>query len=77
MSGVLARTKLKYGERGYRYALLDIGHLGQNIYLSCTALDLAIMTTCGFYDDEANQLLRIDGVDEAVMYVAFIGMRQA
>jgi SagB-type dehydrogenase family enzyme len=77
MSGVLARTKLKYGERGYRYALLDIGHLGQNIYLSCTALDLAIMTTCGFYDDEANQLLRIDGVDEAVMYVAFVGKRQA
>jgi SagB-type dehydrogenase family enzyme len=71
------RQTLKYGERGYRYALLDIGHLGQNIYLSCTALDLAIMTTCGFYDDEANQLLRIDGVDEAVMYVAFIGMRQA
>jgi len=76
ISGVLARTKLKYGERGYRYALLDIGHLGQNIYLSCSALDLAIMTTCGFYDDEANQLLRIDGVDEAVMYVAFIGKRQ-
>jgi len=51
MSGVLARTKLKYGERGYRYVLLDIGHLGQNIYLSCASLDLAIMTTCGFFDD--------------------------
>lgn len=77
MSGVLARTKLKYGERGYRYVLLDIGHLGQNIYLSCASLDLAIMTTCGFFDDEANKLLRIDGVDETVMYVAFIGKRQA
>lgn len=77
MSGVLERTKLKYGERGYRYALLDIGHLGQNIYLSCTSLNLAIMTTCGFFDDEANKLLRIDGVDETVIYVAFIGKRQA
>jgi SagB-type dehydrogenase family enzyme len=77
MSGVLQRTKLKYGERGYRYVLLDIGHLGQNIYLSCASLDLAIMTTCGFYDDEANKLLRIDGVDETTMYVAFIGKRQA
>ncbi len=76
MSGVLKRTKLKYGERGYRYALLDIGHLGQNIYLSCASLDLAIMTTCGFFDDEANKLLRIDGVDETVIYVAFIGKRQ-
>ena len=77
ISGVLERTKLKYGERGYRYALLDIGHLGQNLYLSCTSLDLAVMTTCGFFDDEANKLLRIDGVDETAMYVAFIGKRQA
>lgn len=77
ISGVVARTKLKYGERGYRYALLDIGHLGQNLYLSCTSLELAVMTTCGFFDDEANKLLRIDGVDETAMYVAFIGKRQA
>jgi SagB-type dehydrogenase family enzyme len=76
ISGVLERTKLKYGERGYRYVLLDIGHLGQNIYLSCTSLNLAIMTTCGFFDDEVNKLLRIDGVDETAMYVAFIGKRQ-
>ena len=76
ISGVLARTKLKYGERGYRYVLLDIGHLGQNLYLSCTALELSVMTTCGFFDDDANKLLRIDGVDETVMYVAFIGKRQ-
>jgi len=76
ISAVLERTKLKYGERGYRYALLDIGHLGQNIYLSCTSLELAIMTTCGFFDDEVNKLLRIDGVDETAMYVAFIGKRR-
>ena len=76
ISGVLERTKLKYGERGYRYTLLDIGHLGQNLYLSCTALELAIMTTCGFFDDEANKLLRLDGVNETAMYVAFIGKRQ-
>ena len=60
----------------HRYVLLDIGHLGQNIYLSCASLELAIMTTCGFFDDEANKLLRIDGVDETTMYVAFIGKRQ-
>jgi SagB-type dehydrogenase family enzyme len=77
ISGVLTRTKLKYGERGYRYVLLDIGHLGQNLYLSCASMGLAVMTTCGFYDDEVNKLLRIDGVDETSLYVAFIGKRQA
>ncbi|MFQ5443275.1 MAG: SagB/ThcOx family dehydrogenase [Nitrospinales bacterium] len=73
ISGVLQRTKRKYGERGYRLVFLDVGHLGQNIYLACTALGLSVMTTCGFFDDEANQLLRLDGVDETMLYVAFVG----
>ena len=77
ISGVLQRTKRKYGERGYRYVLLDVGHLGQNIYLSCTSLNLAVMTTCGFFDDEANKLLRVDGIDETTLYVAFVGKKNS
>ena len=73
ISGVFQRTKRKYGERGYRYVLLDVGHLGQNICLACTALDLSVMSTCGFFDDEANKLLQFDGIDESVLYVVFIG----
>ncbi|MGP0565482.1 SagB/ThcOx family dehydrogenase [Nitrospina sp. 32_T5] len=76
ISGVFQRTKRKYGERGYRYVLLDVGHLGQNIYLSCHNLGLAVMTTCGFFDDIANDLLRLDGVDETMLYVAFLGKRK-
>jgi SagB-type dehydrogenase family enzyme len=77
ITAVTERTKRKYGDRGYRYVLLDIGHLGQNLYLACTALNLTIVTTCGFFDDEAADLLGIDGCDEAVFYVAFIGHRPA
>ncbi len=76
ISSVMERHKRKYGERGYRYALLDIGHLGQNIYLTCTALELAVMTTCGFFDDLGNGLLGLDGLDESLMYVAFIGNKK-
>jgi SagB-type dehydrogenase family enzyme len=73
ITAVLERTKRKYGERGYRYVLLDIGHLAENLYLACTALGLAVVTTGVFFDDEAADLLGIDGCDEAVMYVAFVG----
>ena len=73
IAAALRRTKRRYGERGYRYVLLDVGHLTQNLLLSATALGLAALTTCGFYDDVANDLLRLDGVDEAVLYVAFLG----
>jgi SagB-type dehydrogenase family enzyme len=77
ISAVVERAKRKYGGRGYRLALLDIGHLGQNLYLACTSLGLAIVTTCGFFDDEAADLLGLDGCDEAVFYIAFIGRTQA
>ena len=73
ITGVFARTKSKYGERGYRYVLLDIGHLGENLCLAATAADLAITTTCAFYDDAVNRLLGVDGLDEAAAYVAFLG----
>lgn len=73
ISAFTERTKRKYGDRGYRYVLFDIGHLGQNLCLTCTALDLSIITTCGFFDDEAADMLGIDGCDESVFYVAFIG----
>jgi SagB-type dehydrogenase family enzyme len=75
-AGALRRTKHKYGERGYRYVLLDVGHLMENLVLSATALGLAVVTTAGFFDDAANELLRLDGVDEAVLYIAFVGRRQ-
>lgn len=73
ISAVFERPKQKYGDRSYRYVLLDIGHLGQNLWLACSAFGLSMVTTCGFFDDEAADLLGIDGCDEAVIYVAFIG----
>jgi SagB-type dehydrogenase family enzyme len=73
IAAALQRTKRRYGERGYRYVFLDVGHLTQNLLLSATALGLAAMTTCGFFDDIASELLRLDGVEEAVLYVAFLG----
>jgi SagB-type dehydrogenase family enzyme len=75
MSAVVERTRRKYGERGYRYALLEVGHLAENLHLACTALGLAMVTTGAFFDDDLADLLEIDGCDEAVMYVAFIGKR--
>ena len=73
IAAALQRTKRRYGERGYRYVFLDLGHLTQNLLLSATSLGLAAMTTCGFFDDTAARLLRLDGVEEAVLYVAFLG----
>lgn len=58
------RTKKKYGERGYRYLLLDAGHLGENIYLAATALDMGACAIGAFLDSEISGLLNYEGAPE-------------
>ena len=73
LAAVLERTKRKYGERGYRYALIEAGHVAQNLCLVSTALGLGCMNVCGFYDDKLNDLFELDGVEETALYVAYVG----
>jgi SagB-type dehydrogenase family enzyme len=77
LAGAIQRTRRRYGDRGYRYVLLDCGHLAGNLVLAATALGLAAVTSCAFFDDAANELLRLDGLEEAVLYTAFLGPKEA
>ena len=45
------------GPRGYRYAMIQAGFLGQMIYLGATALGLGACGIGAIYDDEAEVLL--------------------
>lgn len=67
------RQRTKYGERAYRFALLEAGHLAQNVLLMAAALDLAALPVGGFIDREVNDYLGIDGIGEAALYVLLIG----
>jgi SagB-type dehydrogenase family enzyme len=69
------RSRFKYGQRGYRFALLEAGHLAQNILLAAQALELAAAPVGGFYDRTLAEFLEIDGVNESPLYVIPIGVR--
>jgi len=73
VSSVFGRNRVKYADRGYRYSLIDCGHLGQNILLICTALDLKSCPIGGFLDSRLNESLDLDGKNEAVIYLIAIG----
>ncbi len=75
LSAVFPRVCWKYGERGYRYALIEAGHIGQNIYLAATCLRLGCVSMGAFLDDRMNALLGIDGKEEAVIYCLAVGER--
>lgn len=72
-SMVAYRAEWRYGTHSHRVALIDAGHLGQNLYLGATALGLG---TCGigaFSHDLCNKVFGIDGDEEYMVYTAPVG----
>ena len=63
----------KYGKLGYRYILLEAGHIGQNMYLVSEALGLKCCALGGTRDENLEKLIDIDGVTEAVVYGFAVG----
>ncbi len=76
LTGVLARTQIKYGERGYRFVLIDAGHMAQNLLLAAEDLGLAAVPLGGFDDDELCRCLGLDVREEPPLYVLLLGRRQ-
>jgi len=58
------------GPRGYRYAMLEAGRLGERIYMVSTALDLGCCGIGAYYDREAAQLLDLQGGERLLYLVA-------
>jgi len=73
LTGIPVKTKLKYGERGYRFLLLEAGHIAQNILLTANSLRLGALPIGGFVDDRLDELLGLDGLDEVSLYLVAVG----
>lgn len=73
LSAIFQRTRWKYRERTYRYVLLEAGHVGQNIYLAATSMGLGACAVGAFLDDDLNNLLGLDGEEEAALYLVPVG----
>ena len=72
LTSVYDRITRKYGDRGVRYALIEIGHVGQNICLQATAMDLGSVCIGAFYDEQVRALLKLPE-EEAPLYIIPIG----
>lgn len=73
VSAVFFRSTFKYGDRGYRFALLEAGHLAQNAMLTAADLGLASAPIGGFADRDVDRYLRFDGITESTVYVLLLG----
>lgn len=73
---VVERMTWRYGERGYRYVLLDAGHVCQNLYLAAESLSCGVCAIGAFDDDIMNELLGLDGKEKFVIYIAAVGRKK-
>jgi len=73
LSGIFDRVCHKYGERGYRYVYMEAGHISQNIYLQSVSLGLGSVCAGAFLDEKVNQLIGVDGREEAAIYLHSVG----
>lgn len=76
ITGLLNRSLWKYGDRAYRYMLIEAGHLAQNMLLLATSMKLGCCPIGGFIDNEVNDYLGLDGVNEVTLYIIVIGKIQ-
>jgi SagB-type dehydrogenase family enzyme len=70
------RSVFKYRDRGYRFVLLEAGHVAQNINLVSSALGLGCLCIGGFFDREIDEFLNIDGVTQSAIYMIAIGRKK-
>lgn len=61
------RISVKYGERGARYALMEAGHIGQNIFLQAEALGLGAGIVGAFHDENVSKVLKIPREHEPLL----------
>jgi SagB-type dehydrogenase family enzyme len=71
ITGVFHRTVEKYGSRGYRYILLEAGHVAQNILLAGTERGIAIIPIGGSSEKIIEWSLGLNARYEGVVYTLF------
>ena len=57
----------KYGDRGIRYALIEVGHAGQNLFLEAEALGLGAGIVGAFNDPEVSKVAGLPSKHEPIL----------
>jgi SagB-type dehydrogenase family enzyme len=73
ITAVASRLLHRYGDRGYRYLLIEAGHVGQNLALVANASGLGSLSLGGFFDDELSYMLGLDSAVELPVYCVALG----
>lgn len=67
------RAEWRYSEGAYRMMLIDLGHIGQNLMLSATALGLGSCPLAAYDQKLCDETFSFNGIDEYTVYAVSVG----
>lgn len=74
ISGKYGKTRKKYGSRAKLYVHVEVGMVGQNIYLQATQLGLGTTIVGGFKEQAVKRALGISEIPFALMPIGYPSM---
>ena len=72
-TSLIERLFIKYGERAYKFMMIETGLLAQQLSLVAEALGMGTCMVGGYFDDEVHDFLEVDGLLESVQNVMVFG----
>lgn len=67
------RMEWRYDLAAHKVIAIDAGHVCQNLYLACEAVGAGTCAVAAYHQELMDRLLRVDGDDEFVIYLAPVG----
>jgi SagB-type dehydrogenase family enzyme len=67
------KTEWRYSILSYKDILIEAGHICQNLYLACEAIDAGTCAIAAYDQKLVDELIGIDGKEEMTVYLAPVG----
>lgn len=67
------RMEWRYLQAAHRVILLDAGHVCQNLYLACEAIQAGTCAIAAYNQEAMDELIEVDGEEQFTIYLAPVG----
>jgi len=72
-SSIPYKTEWRYSIRSYKDILIEAGHVCQNLYLACEAIDAGTCAIASYEQKIVDKLIQVDGENEMTVYLSPVG----
>ncbi len=69
------RMEWRYDLAAAKVIAIDVGHVCQNLYIACEAINAGTCAIGAYYQAETDKLIGVDGKDEFTIYLSAVGKR--